>query len=191
MVERIDDLTLNAYVDGELDAQAGAEIERALANDASLRARVLGLREVDAWLSGALKPALIEPNPPHAPVVSRPSANSRFYWPAVAASIAALSIGAVLGYQLRTPSTSDASVYERAFLQTLETKPSGVRVAWSNPDQAVRGTIVPVRTWQAKNGQYCREYQATKVRDNITDSETGVACRRDDGTWRVRMRYYD
>ncbi|MBQ4853518.1 hypothetical protein IMW82_02320 [Rhodanobacter sp. B2A1Ga4] len=59
----IDDDTLQAYVDGELDASATARIDAALAHDAVLARRVRQARDVRAQLHAAFDPVLDEPVP--------------------------------------------------------------------------------------------------------------------------------
>src|SRR5512132_2265435 len=43
--------------------------------------------------------------------------------------------------------------------QALESKPSGTTSTWTNPDTGHSGSVTPIRTYQASNGQYCREYE--------------------------------
>lgn len=59
----IDDDTLQAYVDGELDAASAARIEAALAHDDVLARRVERARAVRAQLRAAFDPVLDEPVP--------------------------------------------------------------------------------------------------------------------------------
>lgn len=59
----IDDDTLQAYVDGELDAPSAARIDTALAHDAALARRVQQVRDVRAQLRAAFDPVLDEPVP--------------------------------------------------------------------------------------------------------------------------------
>ena len=59
----IDDDTLQAYVDGELDASDAARIEAALAHDDVLARRVRQARAVRAQLRAAFDPVLDEPVP--------------------------------------------------------------------------------------------------------------------------------
>ena len=59
----IDDDTLQAYVDGELDASGAARIEAALAHDDVLARRVERARAVRAQLRAAFDPVLDEPVP--------------------------------------------------------------------------------------------------------------------------------
>lgn len=57
------DETLMAFVDGELDAAQGAELERALGGDAALQARVAALQAQRPRIAAAFAPALDEPVP--------------------------------------------------------------------------------------------------------------------------------
>jgi anti-sigma factor RsiW len=57
------DETVYAYVDGELDAAARADVERAIAADPTLAARVARERTLRARLSAAFDPMLDEPLP--------------------------------------------------------------------------------------------------------------------------------
>jgi len=61
----IDDDTLQAYVDGELDAAATAGIDAALAHDEVLARRVRQARALRAQLKAAFDPVLDEPVPAH------------------------------------------------------------------------------------------------------------------------------
>lgn len=121
-MSRIDDATLIAYVDGELDRVTIEEVEAELARDAALYAKVRQLRESTALLGAAFNHALYGPLPnieigplpvtderPSAEVITFPPAatngkNSRWRYErfgmALAASLAALLIGGVGGHYL-------------------------------------------------------------------------------------------
>jgi len=68
----IDDDTLQAYVDGELDASDAARIEAALAHDDVLARRVRQARAVRAQLRAAFEPVLDEPVPAHLSALLQP-----------------------------------------------------------------------------------------------------------------------
>ncbi|TAM58394.1 MAG: hypothetical protein EPN49_12660 [Rhodanobacter sp.] len=116
----IDEDTLQAYVDGELDAAATARIDAALAHDDVLARRVQQARALRAQLQAAFDPvldepvperlsALLRPAPPHTATAATPfvvpagrrgfgagrrRALRRWLMPAaVAASIAVLAVG--------------------------------------------------------------------------------------------------
>ena len=68
----IDDDTLQAYVDGELDAPGAARIDAALAHDAVLARRVQQARELRVQLRAAFDPVLDEPVPAHLSALLQP-----------------------------------------------------------------------------------------------------------------------
>jgi anti-sigma-K factor RskA len=73
----IDDDTLQAYVDGELDAASAARIDAALAHDAVLARRVDRARDVRAQLRAVFDPVLNEPVPARlSALLQPPSAQS-------------------------------------------------------------------------------------------------------------------
>lgn len=61
----IDDDTLQAYVDGQLDAASAAHVDAALAQDDALAGRVRRMRALNARLRAAFDPVLDEPVPAH------------------------------------------------------------------------------------------------------------------------------
>ena len=68
----IDDDTLQAYVDGELDAAGTARIDAALAHDEVLASRVQQARALRAQLQALFDPVLDEPVPAHLSALLRP-----------------------------------------------------------------------------------------------------------------------
>ena len=70
----IDDATLQAYVDGALDAAAGERVEAALAQDPALARRVQQLQALNAQLRAAFDPVLDEPVPTHLSALLQPPA---------------------------------------------------------------------------------------------------------------------
>jgi anti-sigma factor RsiW len=59
----VDDITLNAYLDGELDAAAATDVEAALARDPVLQRRLESVARSTALMRAAFAPALHEPLP--------------------------------------------------------------------------------------------------------------------------------
>ena len=68
----IDDDTLQAYVDGALDAADAARIDAALAQDETLARRVRQLQAVNAQIRAAFDPVLDEPVPAHLSALLQP-----------------------------------------------------------------------------------------------------------------------
>ena len=70
--------------------------------------------------------------------------------------------------------------------RSLETAPQGQAMPWTNPNTGNQGTITPTRTFQASNGQYCREFQQEIVVGGQREQGFGTACRQPDGQWQIQ-----
>lgn len=89
-----DELELNAYVDGELDAEQQAEFLEAMRNDPELARRVCELGQLKAQL----RLAYAEPPPPRRRALTR----VEHPWSAIAAGIAMLAVGLISGWLLHS-----------------------------------------------------------------------------------------
>lgn len=69
--------------------------------------------------------------------------------------------------------------------QALESQPTGTTSTWKNPDSGASGSVTPVRTYQAADGQYCREYAQTVTIEGKSQKAYGTACRQPDGSWKI------
>jgi surface antigen len=91
-------------------------------------------------------------------------------------------IGLLAGSQL---SPNDHVFMERAALQALDAAPVGTEVPWRNPATGAEGSFTPVRDWQGKSGETCRDLrQSVAVADRAAAGEA-AACRLPDGRWRI------
>jgi len=90
-------------------------------------------------------------------------------------------IGGAIGNRMDAADRREA---DRATYSALESAPSGTSNSWRNPDSGNSGTTTPTRTYQAQNGEYCREYEQTVTIGDETQSAYGTACRQPDGKWR-------
>jgi hypothetical protein len=184
----ISEETLIAFADGELADDARAEVERALAQDEALRARLAAHQRLRQRLSAAFDGALDEPVPARvqqavktprapAPVVDlaarRAAKWSAREWGAMAASVAA---GLVLGVGLMgAPAPMIAAeagglVARGALSRALDTQLA------TDASGAVRIGL----SFRANSGAYCRTF-------DLTDAETaGLACR-DGEAWSIAL----
>jgi surface antigen len=104
--------------------------------------------------------------------------------------IVAIGVGSLLGAYVgsevgRSMDRTDRIYAERTAQRTLEHEPVGRTRSWSNPDNGHYGTVTPERTYESREGRYCREYQTTVTIDGRTQSAYGTACRQQDGSWQV------
>jgi surface antigen len=91
-------------------------------------------------------------------------------------------IGGAIGNRMDEADRREAN---RTTYRALESAPSGTTASWENPDTSNSGTVIPMRTYQAQSGEYCREFEQTITVAGETRQAYGTACRRPDGNWQV------
>jgi surface antigen len=91
-------------------------------------------------------------------------------------------VGGAVGDRLDAADRREA---QEAAQYSLERSRSGTTTAWQNPDSGNSGTVTPTRTYQAANGQYCREFQQIITVDGKEKKGFGTACRQPDGSWKI------
>lgn len=122
--DMIDDTTLHAFIDGELDPARAAEVEAWLLAHPAQQARIEVWKRNDEALRGALAPMAMEPVPAHlSDAVNAPAqtyaAPRRMVWNAIAATLL-LGIGAIGGWlahgysAVETNRTASSSIASRA-----------------------------------------------------------------------------
>lgn len=103
----------------------------------------------------------------------------------VAVAIGTLA-GALLGQEIgRSLDRADRLAMEQNAQYALEYTRTNQTTTWVNPDSGNSGTLTPVRTYQAAENQYCREYQQTIIVGGQEQQAYGTACRQPDGSWLI------
>jgi len=210
MTKRLEPSTLEAYVDGQLDAASMSETAEKLIADPDAMARVRALHK-DAELLRAAYQEAADTEVPVALLATidrgfarRRRANSAFNVYAMAAAIAFALAAGLAGYlagEYRTrgeiavaaaQAAEDQRILAAAIERALERSASGQSVAWENPDSGSHGEIVPVRTYRSKSNHWCREYLASKIAGGVEEKIRAIACRAGEGDWvKVEQLYYD
>ncbi|MDW7645188.1 MAG: RT0821/Lpp0805 family surface protein [Desulfuromonadales bacterium] len=103
----------------------------------------------------------------------------------VAVAVGTLA-GALLGQEIgRSLDRADRLAMEQNAQYALEYTRTNQTTNWVNPDSGNSGTFTPVRTYQAAENQYCREYQQTVIIGGQQQLAYGTACRQPDGSWLI------
>ncbi|WP_020677620.1 RT0821/Lpp0805 family surface protein [Geopsychrobacter electrodiphilus] len=103
----------------------------------------------------------------------------------VAVAIGTLA-GALIGQDVgRTLDAADRMAMEQNAQYALEHAPTNAATPWRNPDSGNSGNIIPIETYKAKTGEYCREYQQTVRIGGEVQKAYGTACRQPDGSWKI------
>jgi len=187
----IDDEKLMAYADGELAPDERAQIERALAGDATLRERLAAHQRLRKRLSEAFADVMGEPLPESLSVAvsgaaprtaevvdlsARREARTKWSvreWTAMAASLAGgvlIGFGALRDDPALIAVTANGMSARGALERALDTQLA------SDEAEAVRIGL----SFRARGGGYCRTFEL-----NAQDT-AGIACRGADG-WNIAM----
>lgn len=178
----IDNDLLMAFADGELDEVTRARVERAIAEDPALQARLEVERRLRARLAAYYGPAaeeevperlraLLETNVVPLAAGRRP----RPIWQDFTALAATLVLGLALGRTLMVPEgqigmEGGTMVARGALAEALETQLASAQT----PDSATRIGV----TFAAADGRPCRTFEG--------EAASGLACRGDSG-WQLMM----
>jgi hypothetical protein len=186
----IDDDTLQAYVDGALDAAGAARVDAALAQDDALARRVRQLQALNMQLRAAFDPVLDEPVPGRLSALLQPQraptapftvleggrdahaagrrAPRRWLMPgaALAASVALLAVGLWWGYagnelvHMRNGEPYAAGALGQALDQALASEPDA------------HAPVAIGLSFRAADGQVCRTFTV-----RTPPARAGLACR--------------
>lgn len=185
----VNDEILGAYLDGELDATARGEVERAVAENAGVALRLKRLQQADSALRQALAAgpahsdaALAQQilGAPTAAVSAIPPS-----WKYIARTFAPLAAAAVLGLlvgRLAAPAS-----FDRDGNASMRVEAALARAL----DQAASGQVVTVMGGEAElalslrtdDGILCRQFKLTSTHG----ASDALACR-EDGDWRLRAQ---
>ena len=100
-----------------------------------------------------------------------------------AATIAGTVIGVLVGRAIgREMDRTD----QQCTGQVLEHVPDREAIRWQDPDRRTSYEVTPVRTYQNREGRYCREYTTRAMVGGRVSQTVGQACRQPDGSWRTR-----
>lgn len=83
----------------------------------------------------------------------------------------------------RSLTNHDVRMANQALDRALERNLSGARVSWHNRGNGHRGSIMPLRTYRASNGGYCRDYREVVAVGAEKEQYTATACRDLRGVW--------
>jgi len=179
----IDDERLMAYLDGELDGEARAEVEAALAEQPDLRRQIERQRALRDTLRAHYDPVAEEQVPPRLRALLEPeivdlaaarARRNRPIWQTAAAIAASLVIGVVVGRTL--PSGADAPVgIEGGVLVARAELAEALDAQLASSQAAEAATRIGV-SFARSDGAYCRTFESRAL--------SGLACR-DGEAWRM------
>ena len=181
----VDDARLMAYLDGELDAAARAEVEAELAQQPALRAQLEQQRALRETLRAHYGPVSDEPVPARLRALIDPKVvdlaaararRSRPVWQTFAAIAASLLIGILVGRTLPSGAQSPVGI-EGGVLVARGSLAEALDSQLASDQAADAPTRIGVSFARA-DGAYCRTFESEAV--------SGLACREGEA-WRMVM----
>ncbi|MEP3072233.1 zf-HC2 domain-containing protein [Maricaulis sp.] len=189
----VEDETLMAYVDGELDAAENARVEAALRDDPALRRRAKTMQSLRGTLAGHFNPVLSEPVPDHLEALVRKASPDRapagtdggpswlarllqgWHAPHTIAVASAVAAGILIGTQLTAPGSPGGPF---AFENGRMTAGSRLASALDRPGAQNASSLAVQVSFRHQDGRYCRTFTASGT--------AGVACRTG-GDWQIDL----
>lgn len=208
--------TLSAYIDGELDPEQMKAVEEALEEDRLAREELERLIALNDLMTEAYDVALKSPVPlrtakplqrnedsePAGAAANSMIARKRLhtrYIGAIAASLLIAVLAFPAGFlmsesrhetemaRFEAQIEADRSAMASAMSEALEKRLSGVPVEWRNPKTGSAGSVTPIRTFQNRDGSWCREYREVSTISGRNETRHAIACRSNAGEWRNKL----
>ena len=84
------------------------------------------------------------------------------------------------------PAEADLAIARAAASEVLAKGGKDASMPWENPQTGARGTVTPIAQAYSQDGQTCRDFLASYVRNGNESWLQGEACRYGKGKWEVR-----
>jgi len=201
MKRNLDDTTLSAFIDGELDSVTAVEVSRLIDGDSRAKKYILNCVLNTALLKSGLNAVLHEEVPQRLVDTIRgdlPADSQRrkivtnFYRAAAAIVFVLLGYG-IAFFDGRGGSNGPLEIapllnrYGHVLDAALENNLSGTPGKWQEPGASMTVTVTPVRTYRNAGNQYFREYRLRISNGAGRQDVSGLAYRTDGGRWKTKM----
>ena len=205
MNKQFDELTLSAYIDGELDPKTLKEVDVYLDKEPGARKYVLNVLRATARMRGTMNAVLHEDVPDHlidTLRLQRAQKKRRSFMQhpflRMAAAIVFVFMGFSAGTILNQSNQDPLSAlsgplparYSNVVDQALEFNRSGISKEWQAPQEALAVTVTPVKTYRDQNGRYFREYRLDVSVAQDRRQIKGLAYRTAAGNWKTKAVFY-
>lgn len=209
-----DEAPLDAYIDGELDAEGIFRIEQRLLRDHAAADYVKQVRRLQALSRRHLQEAADRPITDDLAALlerirqkeeSGRSGRNQQGWAwgrplaALAASLLILFLGYGMGVMItegrfenrlvtmEQSRTASLAEIKAALNRVLEYNPSGTAVNWQSKRYNATAELVPIRTLKTGKDKYCREYREIVIIDGAREARRGLSCRLGKEQWQTRL----
>ena len=206
MTHGIDEIRLQAYLDGELDCVGMTEMDELIKSSDAARRYVLEAVRSKAHLKAEMN-TVLEEDIPHRllETINGPAqkdAGFKIGMPQtmqVAAAVVLLFVGLGSGMLLGRgePGVPAGMVgyipanFTTVVEDALEHSLRGTRKQWRSDSGNLAAVVTPAMTYRDKNGVYYRQYHLEMTVDNEHRHLEGLAYRTPQGHWKTKILYLD
>ena len=202
MKPQYDEITLSAYIDGELDPETMHAVEMFINENENARRYILEAVRVNAGLRASMNMTLHEEIPQSLlnGITERATKKTGRAAPLlrIAAAIILVVIGLGAGTLLRSNKNLPYSAaimpfpaqYNQVIEEALENNVSGSSRQWQEPRSTLIVDVTPVRTYRDKQGTYYREFRLEVTSSNEHSQLNGLAYRDVNGKWQTKVLYF-
>lgn len=205
MRRHLDDKTVSAFIDGELDPAAMIEVDKLMDSDQQAKDYTLKCVRKTALLKSSLNSVLNEEVPDKlvnsihrfpAGGERRRNITSHIYRLAAAVLLVLVGYGSALWVRNGAGANGSFEIapvldrYGHVLDAALENNLSGIPGKWEEPRGSMVITVTPVRTFRDAGSQYYREYRLQIASSEGNRDVGGLAYRTTGGKWKTKMLYF-
>jgi|GEM_PF-1381217 len=205
MTHNLDEMRLQAYLDGELDREAMAEMDAFIEGSETARAYIADMARSTAWLKAEMNGVLEEEVPDRLleainGVGEEPmqQVSSFSQWKHIAAAMVLLVVGFGSGILLDREQSAVPQgmvAYAPASFSTvvedaLEHSVRGASKEWYSSSNTLSVKVTPTQTYRDKDGVYYREYHMEMKVENEHRQVDGLAYRNAQGHWKTKALFF-
>lgn len=203
--DKYDELTLSAYIDGELDLTTMREVDRYLEKDEAPKQFVLEATRTTALLRANARTVRQEKVPDRLIASMHPGRRRELHRRPLVSSLlrtAAVLIIGLLGFgsgillERKAVEISPTMItplparYSDVVNAALEHNLSGTPRQWHAPNSSITLKVTPVKTYRDKGGVYYREYKLEITSEADRSQINGLAYRTLEGNWKTRALFF-
>ena len=205
MIRHVDDKTISAFIDGELDPSTMLEVDKLMDVDEQAKDYALKCVRKTALLKSSMNSVLHEDIPEKlidsihglpAEGARRRKFASHIYRMAAAILLVLMGYGSALwvgnggvvngSFEISPVLDQYGHVLDAA----LENNLSGIPGKWQEPGNSTIITVTPVRTFRDADSQYYREYRLQIANSTGRQDVGGLAYRTTGGKWKTKMLFF-
>ena len=205
MRHHLDDNTISAFIDGELDPSTMMEVDKFMDTDEQAKDYALKCIRKTALLKSSLNSVMHEEVPEKlvtsihqlpAEGAQHRKINNHIYRLAAANLLVLVGYSSALWFGNGGSANGSFEIapvldrYGHVLDAALENNLSGIPGKWQEPGNSMIITVIPTRTFRDTDNQYYREYRLQIASSSGRRDVNGLAYRTTGGKWKTKMLFF-